>query len=286
MFDALLLRTFVAVVDEQGFSRAALKLHLTQSAVSGHLRRLEQQVGKPLLQRTTRSQQLTADGERLMAYARAILALNRDAWTELTRVPFHGRVGVGLSEDFADPRLLRALQDFAGRYPGIRLDVQVGIPGTLLDLLAQGNLQLVVGSLCETAEPGRLLWSEPLVWAGLVQPAGLLPDPLPLALFPEPCPYRAAALGRLAQAGIAQRTVMLCSSNWALRAAVLSGFAIAPMAASQLGAGLCALGEEYGLPPLPDAQYRLFTAPEADQTVLAALSEVFVEYCSSRRSAL
>jgi hypothetical protein len=37
---------------------------------------------------------------------------------------------------------------------------------------------------------------------------------------------------------------------------------------------------------LPDAQYRLFTAPEADQTVLAALSEVFVEYCSSRRSAL
>lgn len=54
--------------------------------------------------------------------------------------------------------------------------------------------------------------------------------------------------------------------------AVLSGFAIAPMAASQLGAGLCALGEEYGLPPLPDAQYRLFNAPEADQTVLAALS--------------
>ncbi|MFJ7144303.1 MAG: LysR family transcriptional regulator [Pseudomonas protegens] len=286
MFDALLLRTFVAVVDEQGFSRAAHKLHLTQSAVSGHLRRLEQQVGKPLLQRTTRSQQLTADGERLMAYARAILALNRDAWTELTRVPFHGRVGIGLSEDFAEPRLLRALLDFAGQFPGIQLDVQVSIPGTLLDLLAQGSLQLVVGSLCETAAPGQLLWSEPLVWAGLPQSAAPLPEPLPLALFPEPCPYRAVALGRLAKAGIAQRTAMLCSSNWALRAAVLSGFAVAPMAVSQLGAGLCALGAEYGLPELPQAQFRLFTASDADPAVVAALTQVIVEYCSNRRSAL
>jgi DNA-binding transcriptional LysR family regulator len=41
MFDTLLLKTFVTVVDEDGFSRAAQKLHLTQSAVSGHVRRLE-----------------------------------------------------------------------------------------------------------------------------------------------------------------------------------------------------------------------------------------------------
>nr|BFD40782.1 LysR substrate-binding domain-containing protein [Pseudomonas sp. FFPRI_1] len=286
MFDALLLRTFVTVVDEQGFSRAAHKLHLTQSAVSGHLRRLEQQVGKPLLQRTTRSQQLTPDGERLMAYARAILALNHDAWTELTRVPFHGRMGIGLSEDFAEPRLLRALQAFSGQYPGLQLDIQVSIPGTLLDLLAQGSLQVVVGSLCETAAPGQLLWSEPLVWAGLPAAVATLPTPLPLALFPEPCPYRAVALGRLARAGIAQRTAMLCSSNSALRAAVLSGFAVAPMAVSQLGAGLCVLGVESGLPELPEAQFRLFTAPEADQTMTAALAQVIVEYCSGRRSGL
>ncbi len=95
MFDALLLKTLVTVVDEDGFSRAAQKLHLTQSAVSGHVRRLEEQIGKPLLTRTTRSQQLTADGERLVSYARTILALNRDAWTDLTRTPFHGRLRIG-----------------------------------------------------------------------------------------------------------------------------------------------------------------------------------------------
>jgi DNA-binding transcriptional LysR family regulator len=165
MFDTLLLKTFVTVVDEDGFSRAAQKLHLTQSAVSGHVRRLEEQIGKPLLTRTTRSQQLTADGERLVAYARTILALNRDAWTDLTRTPFHGRLRIGLSEDFVESRLLRTVQDFAAQYPGMEIEVQVNIPGSLLALMKQGQLDVVIGSLCETSEAGLLLWQEPLVWA-------------------------------------------------------------------------------------------------------------------------
>ncbi|MNN67652.1 LysR substrate binding domain protein [compost metagenome] len=110
-----------------------------------------------------------------------------------------------------------------------------------------------------------------------------LPSPLPLALFPEPCPYREVALTRLAQAGIPQRTAMSCTSTAGLRAAALSGFALAPMAASQLGQGLTALGAEHGLPDLPDAQFRLFAAPEADQLIVAAISALIVEYCATRR---
>nr|WP_314641811.1 LysR substrate-binding domain-containing protein [uncultured Pseudomonas sp.] len=284
MFDTLLLKTFVTVVDEDGFSRAAQKLHLTQSAVSGHVRRLEEQIGKPLLTRTTRSQQLTADGERLVAYARTILALNRDAWTDLTRTPFHGRLRIGLSEDFVESRLLRTVQDFAAQYPGMEIEVQVNIPGSLLTLMKQGQLDVVIGSLCETSEAGLLLWQEPLVWAWSAQPVTRLPTPLPLALFPAPCPYREVALTRLAQAGIAQRTAMLCSSTAGLRAAALAGFAIAPMPLSQLGQGLAVIGAEQGLPALPDAQCRLFASPEADQTMVAAVTQLIVEYCSTRRA--
>lgn len=283
MFDALLLKTFVAVVDEDGFSRAAEKLHLTQSAVSGHLRRLEEQVGKPLLKRTTRSQQLTADGERLMGYARTILALHRDAWAQLTRTPFQGRVRMGVSEDFVDARLLRALRDCAAQHPGMEIDVQVSIPGTLLSQMQQGDLEMVIGSLCETADSGRLLWQEPLVWAWAAQPFTQLPTPLPLALFPEPCPYREAALTRLAQSGITPRTAMLCSSTTGLRAAALSGFAVAPMPLSQLGQGLVALGAEHGLPALPDAQFRLFTAAQADPQMIEAVSQAIFDFCAARR---
>lgn len=283
MFDTLLLKTFVTVVDEEGFSRAAQKLHLTQSAVSGHVRRLEEQIGKPLLTRTTRSQQLTPEGERLVSYARTILALNRDAWTEMTRTPFHGRLRIGVSEDFVEPRLLRIFQEFAAQYPGMEIDVQVGIPGTLLALMKQGHLEVVVGSLCETSEAGLLLWQEPLVWAWAAQPVTRLPTPLPLALFPEPCPYREVALTRLAQAGIAQRTVMLCSSTAGLQAAALAGYAAAPMPLSLLKQGLAALGPEHGLPDLPDAQFRLFLSPEMDPPIAEAVTRLIVAYCSVRR---
>ncbi|NWD67097.1 LysR family transcriptional regulator [Pseudomonas gingeri] len=283
MFDALLLKTFVAVVDEGGFSRAAARLHLTQSAVSGHLRRLEEQVGKPLLARTTRSQQLTADGERLMAYARGILALNRDAWAELTRSAFQGNLRIGVSEEFADARLLRDLQAFAADYPGMQINVQVSIPGSLLSLMKQGELDVVVGSLCESSEPGLALWQEPLVWAWSAQPLGTLPTPLPLALFPEPCPYREAALTRLAQAGIPQRTAMLCTSYAGLQAAAQAGFAIAPMTRSQVSQGLAVLGAEHGLPPLPDAEFRLFSAPQADPLMVEAITRMIVRYGAGRR---
>ncbi|NWD27759.1 LysR family transcriptional regulator [Pseudomonas yamanorum] len=283
MFDALLLKTFVAVVDEGGFSRAAERLHLTQSAVSGHLRRLEEQVGKPLLTRTTRSQQLTADGERLMAYARGILALNRDAWAELTRSAFSGNLRVGVSEEFADARLLRELQALAADFPGMQVSVQVSIPGSLLSLMKQGELDVVIGSLCESSEPGLALWQEPLVWAWSAQPLGTLPTPLPLALFPEPCPYREAALTRLAQAGIPQRTAMLCTSYAGLHAAALAGFAIAPMARSQVTQGLAVLDTEHGLPPLPDAEFRLFSAPDADPRVVEAITALIVRYGATRR---
>ncbi|TJW32495.1 MAG: LysR family transcriptional regulator, partial [Mesorhizobium sp.] len=145
MLELVLLRTFVAVFDEGGFSRAAARLNLTQSAVSGHLRRLEEQVGKPLLRRTTRSLEMTQDGERLLAYARAMLALNRDALADLAQAPFHGRVRVGLSEDFAQVPILRALQAFGADRRGLQVEVQVGIPGALLSKMKEGNIELVLG---------------------------------------------------------------------------------------------------------------------------------------------
>ncbi len=279
MFDTLLLRTFVAVVDEAGFGRAAARLHLTQSAVSGHLRRLEEQVGKPLLKRTTRSLELSADGARLIGYARAILALNRDAAAQLAGASYQGRARIGIAEDFVETGLLRALHAFAGEYPGLQVEVQVGIPGDLLRHMKEGALDIVVGSQCGGPERGRLLWREPLVWAGAAHASVTLPSPLPLALFPEPCPYREAALASLARRGMAQRTVMVCSSIASLRAAALSGFAVAPLAASRLGDGLVALKAEQGLPPLPDAEFMLFAATGGDQAMLAALADRIVDSC-------
>ncbi|MGN8135046.1 LysR substrate-binding domain-containing protein [Paraburkholderia sp. 22099] len=263
MFDTVLLRSFVTVVQEGGFTRAANRLHLTQSAISAHLRRLEEQAGKSLLFRTTRSVTLTSDGELLMGYARAILALNQDALTQLTRVSPRGPMRIGLSEDIVSAALMQALQRFAASRLGLTVDVRVGIPAHLLQIMDEGELDLVIGGRCHDARPGRLLWREPLVWA-FAEGAALDPAlPVPLALFPEPCPYREAALTALAQAGVSCRIAMVCPSSAGLRAAALAGFAVMPAVRGQLGSGLRALAGEPRLPALPKVEFTVFAAPHA-----------------------
>ena len=66
----------MAVADCGGFQRAATHLHLSQGAVSQHVRRLEAAVGRPLVERHGRGSRFTRDGEQLLAQARRILALH------------------------------------------------------------------------------------------------------------------------------------------------------------------------------------------------------------------
>ena len=78
--DSELLRTFVAIADYGGFTRAADAVNRTQSAVSMQMKRLEEDVvGRPLFQREGRQLTLTAEGEILLGYARRILQLHTEA---------------------------------------------------------------------------------------------------------------------------------------------------------------------------------------------------------------
>ncbi|MBN9001731.1 MAG: LysR family transcriptional regulator, partial [Rhizobiales bacterium] len=79
MFDLELLRSFVSVVDSGGFTRAGERVHKTQSTVSQQIKRLEDDIGRPLLIRAGRAVVPTEDGERLLSYARRMLALAEEA---------------------------------------------------------------------------------------------------------------------------------------------------------------------------------------------------------------
>ncbi len=77
LYDTTLLRTFAAVCDTGSFTKAARMVNLTQSAVSLHIKRLEEQIGARLLRRGAEGVGATEQGEVLLSYARRILALNR-----------------------------------------------------------------------------------------------------------------------------------------------------------------------------------------------------------------
>src|SRR5262249_11703437 len=93
--DTNLLRTFAALVDHAGVTPAAERLFLTQSTISAQVRRLEEQVGRALLARSTRSMTLTAPGEVVLAHARAILRLDEETRSRLAGSTFGGRVRIG-----------------------------------------------------------------------------------------------------------------------------------------------------------------------------------------------
>lgn len=162
--DIVLLRSFLEVVDSGGFALAADNLALTPSAVSGHIKRLEQTAGVSLLSRTTRRLELTQAGETLYAYARNIVELEREARARLHGTPIRDRLRIGASEDFASAWLPRVLQRFRRWHPEASIELKVGITTDLLRQQAQGRTDVVFGKQCRrVGDDGELLWEEPLV---------------------------------------------------------------------------------------------------------------------------
>lgn len=275
MFDIVLLRSFIAVADSGGFTRAAQRLHLTQSAISAHIRRLEGDAGHRLLERTTRSVSLTPAGTRLAGYARTILALHDDARASLgvgRRVS--GMVIVGLSEEMVKAPIIDCLRRFSAAHPDVEISLKVGLTGELLGLLQSAGLDIVLGSRCGDEERGELLWSEPLIWARGPLALGLddASIPIPLAVFSDQCPYRAAAIAALARAGRKWRIVCQSPSAGGLITAVNGGLGITPVTRSTaLAAGL---QEEPTLPPLPQAQFILTSTAKPKRSVALLLAQL------------
>jgi DNA-binding transcriptional LysR family regulator len=272
MFDAELLKSFVAVAESGGFTRAAARLNSTQSTVSAQIQRLESHAGHALFIRSTRSVRITPAGGVLLGYARTILRLNEDARLHLSCDRRGGRLRIGAGEDLASwlPRILRP---FNREYPDVRVEVEIGIGMDLFRMMETEALDLAIGGVCAGHFGGRKLWQEPLVWAFASDIE--VPDPLPLAFFPEPCPYRESALRALASTQRPWHIACTSSSLAGVCAIAAAGIAVTPLPAHAVTAGLRILGKEDNLPGLPKVDYIL----EANRTDTRRVVSAFAEYC-------
>lgn len=226
-FDLDLLRTFAAVVDCGGFTKAAERIHLTQSTVSQQVKKLEANVGRVLLLRdkSTGSVQTTEEGEVLLSYARRLLATAEEAM-EMMRKPVAPKtVRLGVPEDFAGRRLIDLLSGFSAASPHIRLDTVSGWSTELRRLLEAGDIDLALIK----REPGDgaclASWPEELVWVE----SDSRPergDPVPLAVFPVGCIYRERAIRAIEQSGRRWRIAYTSQGLMGVQAAVASGLGI------------------------------------------------------------
>ena len=143
------LTYFEAVVRCGGFSRAAQQLHIAQPAVSAQVRRLEAELGTPLLERTTRRVALTQAGELLLARARAVLEQVNGARADLAELAavLRGHVRIGATLVLGSVDLPGSLAQFRRRYPGVTVALRAGLIAELLRGLDAGELDIVLGPL-------------------------------------------------------------------------------------------------------------------------------------------
>lgn len=274
MFDIVLLRTFEAVAGLSSFTKAGQQLNLTQSAVSAHIRRLEEQTGAALFERSTRTVALTPQGQALLGYAKAILRLSEEARTLMkgTSDAFHLRIGA--SDDLTSTWLPATLKKFQDSRSARTMEIQISNTAALLEAMDRGELDLIVGCRCRGDQSGIHLWNEPLRWA--FGKTSLDADaPIPLAVFPEPCPYRDAALAALASKNCKWRIASVSPSLGSLTTMAAAGLAVTPLNSSSIPPNLRSAEASEQLPPLPDVEFVAHVRPGlSEETTLLTRSVI------------
>ena len=197
MLDPRLLRSFVAIVDAGSFTQAAERLNMTQSTISQQIGRLEDATGRALVDRAARPVQPTASGERLLGYARRILALQSEAETILADSAGTAAIRIGVPEDIVTGEMADIFADFAKRHRQIRLDVTAGLSRDLTKRYRAGEFDVIVIKEPAASSDCRASFPEVLAWFESAKAATEWTDPLPLVTFPQGGLYRDAMFERI-----------------------------------------------------------------------------------------
>ncbi len=164
------LEYFVAVVETANFTRAAERVHISQSGVSAQVRQLESELGQPLLDRSGKTVRLTDAGAAVLPHARAALAAVaavRQTADEIAGL-VHGHVAVGMVTACGIPTLFDQLAEFHGTHPGIDITLTEDNSDVLLDAVRAGRLDMAIVGMAGPPPAGiatLTIADEPLVAA-------------------------------------------------------------------------------------------------------------------------
>jgi DNA-binding transcriptional LysR family regulator len=220
------LRSFVSIAQTGSVTRAAERVHRTQSAVSTQLQQLEAALGVRLVERSTRALSLTPAGERFLPHALQLLALQAEAQASVRSPDDAAVLRVGLSEYFAPQRLTELLGLLQDSAPNARYELCWSGSAALARLWAARELDLAVLTSAAPPPGSRLLRREPLAWVAAGAFAAAFTEPVPLVLLGPDCPVRAIALAAIARLGKAHRVQLTCTGSQAAVAAIRAGWGV------------------------------------------------------------
>lgn len=266
--DTKLLRSFLTVAAERSFSRAAGRLGCSQATMSQRILQLESLLGVALFRRDYHDVTLTPAGQDLRAEAQIVVDAHDALMARVTRGRVAGSVRLGVAEDYVLPMLPQLLRLLRQRLPGVEISVLTGLSRDLCRQVDARSLDMAVVTLPEILPKAKVLTKPPLLW--VAAPAFEMPEDgvLPLALFPEGCAFRAAALPRLTQP---HRLALVSASGQVIHAAVVAGLAVTVMAAGTVPQDLAPLT---GLPDLPPTCIQILARAQGLSPAAEAVQEL------------
>ncbi len=279
-----LLKTFVVAAETKNFTAAGRKIYRSQSAVSMQMKRLAQEVGKPLFDVDGKQIRLSPVGELLLEHAQRILKAHDNAALEIRRSELKGKVRFGAPEDYASLVIPQILSSFAQEFPDIRVDVFCESSDRLHADLSEDKLDLAVCTAMGNG--GEEILKEPVVWITSVAKKVAATGSIPLAVYRHNCIYRKWAVDALEAIGRAYHIAYMSPSIAGILAAVRSGLAVAPVGLSVVADDVQIIGSRQGFPPLPLAEVCLFKAANSKNALLEPLANHVKKSFESRQHTL
>ena len=271
--DMTTLRSFVAVAELGGVTRAAGVLNLTQSAVSMQLKRLEDLLALDLLDRTSRRIALTATGEQLLGYARRMVDMNDEVMMRLTDQKFEGEIILGVPHDIVYPAIPQVLQRFYGELPRVKVQLSSSYTKSLKEQFARGQCDLILTTETEVEPGGETLTEKPLRWVGAKGGTAWRQRPLRLA-FGRFCSFRAGAVEALNRAGIDWEMAVESDSDRSIEAMVSADLAVQTMLEGTEAAHLECIAHGGALPELSAQKVNLYGLDTARSEIVGKMADL------------
>jgi DNA-binding transcriptional LysR family regulator len=250
------VKAFLLAADLKSFTRAAEVLGTTQSAVSVKLRRLEDQLGRRLLERTPRHVRLSAEGLAFQDAARELVSSHDRAAAAFTTEP--RRLAIGINQLLVGGELPLLLRQMRDHDPNLLVEMRIAGTRELMQSLEQGHLDAVLVLRPEgDGKRGKVAFSEAFSFFGArgwKPPAG---QPLPLATQGEACSIRAEAVRALDRAGVEWREVFVGKGAAILGAAAVAGLAVAVLACRAAPSGAVDVRGALSLPAIRSKEVML-----------------------------
>jgi DNA-binding transcriptional LysR family regulator len=265
--DIGLLRAFVAVAETGRMTQAAKVIHITQSAVSQRIRRLESLLDLTLFERRADAALLSRDGERFMSRARRLIALNDEILSEMGREDFAGEIRIGVPHDVVGSLMPPVLREFRQAHPNVLVTLISDISSTLRSLLNARKIDVALTTDRDRASRKNCVLTDQLVWVGAAEGNAANRRPLSVALGTEGCGFRASAVDALNKAGVVWRSICQVGSLEPVFATLEADMAVAPFLSRTVPSRLAIL-KSRDLPTLPQffVNLRLADGPVSAST--------------------